>query len=132
MVPVGALWFRDDGTRISLPFRNVGAGVAVITEAATDPPIDGSIYVTRKFVPPGEHVRVNISRGGNKGEPPVGQWWAMAPFAVLIHYTDAAGGQALISRAEFRQHATQGPWVEKISVFEKGKTSPFAVGRSSV
>jgi hypothetical protein len=130
-VKVGALWFRPDGRQVSLPFRNIGQGVAVITAATTEPPTTGSIYVTRKFVPPGESVRVNISRA-SPPEIGLGQWWAMNPFAILVHYTDAAGGQPQVSRADFRQAATQSPWIEKISVFERGKSEPYVVGRSSV
>jgi hypothetical protein len=63
---------------------------------------------------------------------PVGQWWAMKPFAVLIHYTDASGGQPLVSRADFEQYATQGPFVGTISIFKKGEQKPFVVGRSSM
>jgi hypothetical protein len=129
----GSLYSDKDGMRVSLPFRNIGAGVAVITDATTDPPVEGDIYVTRKFVPVGEHVRVNVTRAGSmtsRSKVSVGDWWAMSPFSILIHYTDAAGAQALISRADFRQYATKGPYVEIISVFEKGKPEPFAVGRS--
>jgi len=132
-VEVGMLWMRQDGTQISLPFRNVGAGVAVIMRATTEPLIDGSVYVSRKFVPVGEHVRVNISRAGPPvSKAKVGFWWAMEPFAVLIHYTDSSGGQPLVSRADFKQYATQGPFVETISIFREGGEKPFVIGRSSM
>jgi len=81
----------------------------------------------------GEHVRVNISRAGPPvSKAKVGFWWAMEPFAVLIHYTDSSGGQPLISRADFKQFATQGPFVETISVYKRGQTTPFVIGRSSI
>jgi len=134
-VRLGELALNEDGTNISLPFRNIGAGVAVITGATTDPEVEGSVVVARKFVPVGEHVRVNVSVQRPESTLPVpqtGHWWAMKPFAILIQYTDAEGRQPLVSRAEFRQAATQGPWVAKISVFKKGKKRPFAVGESTV
>jgi hypothetical protein len=130
----GALYLEEDGFRVSLPFRNIGAGVAVITGATTDPGVEGDIYIDRKFVPAGEYVRVSITRGGGMPHSKVatGHWWAMSPFSVLIHYTDAAGGQALISRADFKEYATKSPYVETISVYQKGQTEPFVVGRSHV
>src|SRR5258708_236501 len=128
MSPPATLYLKDDGTTISVPFRNIGAGVAVITSATTDPP-DGtaSVQVSRKFVPVGEAVRVNVSRlpGSNTGEG-----WAMKGFAVAIHYVDSAGRQAMTSRADIREYATHRPFVESISIFRKGKSKPFAVGRS--
>jgi hypothetical protein len=122
---VGVFFYREDGGLVSFPFRNIGSGAAVITNATTEPAINGSVYVARKFVPQGEHVRVNISR------TPEGDHQSM-PLAVLIHYTDAAGRQAMISRADVQQAATQGPWIETISVFKKGHFKPFAVGRSTI
>jgi len=131
-VAVGVLWMNGDGSQISLPFRNVGAGVAVITSATTEPDVTGEVNVSRKFVPVGEHVRVNVSRMSAKGDAArVGPGWAYPGFALLIHYTDVSGGQPLISRAEFRQYATQGPFVETISIFKAHEPKPFVVSRST-
>jgi len=60
--PRASVYTNADGTKISVPFRNIGGGVAVITSATTKPPASGEVAVTRKFVAVGEHVRVNISR----------------------------------------------------------------------
>ncbi len=123
----------EKGFRVSLSFRNIGAGVAVIIGATAEPAVEGEIYVDRKFVPVGELVRVNVTRGGSMTsgtKVATGPWWAMSTFAVLIRYTDAAGAQAMVSRAEFKQYPTKGPYVETIRVFEKGKSEPFIVGRS--
>jgi hypothetical protein len=133
-VPPGSLYFDNAGGKlqVSVPFRNIGAGVAVITGATTTRVEGGSVVVTRKFVPVGELVRVNVSLVvGESDDPLATQWWAMEGFNVSVDYSDAEGAQPLTSRAEIRQYATHGPFIERIAVFRKGETQPFVVGSAS-
>jgi len=85
-------------------------------------------------VPVGERVRVNVSilvEGSDATKRFATQWWAMDGFTVAIEYTDADGRQPMVSRAEIRQAATQGPWIERIAVFKQGKPKRAVIGRSS-
>lgn len=132
-VPLASFYANTDGTQISVPFRNIGAGAAVITKCATTPAAGGDVSATRKFVPTGEYVRVNVSRIPRivQGKPTQDQWWAMEGFIVSVDYTDSAGRQAMTSRAEIRQYATKGPFIEVISIFKKGRSRPLVVSRST-
>jgi hypothetical protein len=88
--------------QVSLAFRNIGAGVAVILGAETVPKLKfGSVYVSRKFLPVGETVRVNISFLTDQEELKrfSTQWWAVDGFVIAISYSDANGKQSLTSRA---------------------------------
>ena len=49
------------GFKLSVAFENIGAGVATILGARTEPSVLGSVYVSRKFAPVGALVRVNVS-----------------------------------------------------------------------
>jgi len=107
--------------QLSIPFENVGAGVAVITDARTEPP-SGEAKISRGFVPVHATMRINISIllglrhteiFDEKGS------WAYDGFLVIVEYTDARGRQKRTTRAEIRQYATQGPFVQKISVIER-------------
>jgi hypothetical protein len=135
VLPGQFYYAADEGKlQLSVAFRNVGAGVAVIKEATTDPEVLGSVYVSRKFVPVTERVRVNVSillSGDSLAERFKTHWWAMERFAVSIAYTDAHGRQPMVSRAEIKQAATQAPWVEEIAVFDRGQRRHAVVGRSS-
>ena len=135
-IPTGSFYYNEEENRfkISVSFRNIGAGVAVIEDATTEPAISGDTVVSRKFVPVGESVRVNVSilLGLDDSERFGTQWWAMDGFAVSITYSDADGDQWLTSRAQITQAATHAPWVATISVSKKGASKPFVVGRSSV
>ena len=134
-VPRGALFYRGDGEstfHISVAFENIGAGVAAIEGGEMDPSI-GDVYVSRKFVPVGEVVRVNVAiltsvPGAERFND---FWWAMDRVTVSIRYTDANGKQPLVSRAVIGQAAVKGPWVEEIAVYRDGDGQPLAVGRSS-
>jgi hypothetical protein len=109
------------GLQLSVPFENVGAGVAAITGARTEPAA-GEAYISRGFVPVGGSVRINVSI--LLGLPTTKKFedagpWAYEGFSVIIDYTDARGKQKRSSRAEIRQYATQGPFVQSISVTER-------------
>jgi hypothetical protein len=122
-VPRGRLYLhRTSGMlQLSIPFENVGAGVAVITGVRTKPP-SGEVYVSRGFVPVAASVRVNISilLGLLHTEifGPDGSW-AYDGFLVLVEYTDAQGKQKRTTKAEIRQYATQSPFVQQIGVTER-------------
>lgn len=132
----GALFYQGEGSgafHLSVAFENIGAGVAAVVGAGTEPAVPGDIYVSRKFVPVGAMVRVNLSiltevSGGERFRD---QWWAMEGFSVVIRYTDAGGKQPLITRASIGQAATQAPWVKEIAVFREGESTPIAIGRGS-
>ena len=113
---------RTEGMlQISVPFENVGAGVAIITGAQTTP-ASGEVYISRGFVPVGSSVRINISilLGLKTTEQfEMDGSWAYDGYSVIVDYTDASGKQKRSSRAEIRQYATQGPFVQSISVSER-------------
>lgn len=135
-VPSGTLSFQGAGSgafHLSVPFENIGAGVAAVVAAETAPSLPGDIYVSRKFVPVGEIVRVNISvltdlPGAERFKD---QWWAMDGLDITLRYTDANGQQELASRASIAQYATQSPFIQEIAVFSAGKAEPIATGRGS-
>jgi hypothetical protein len=135
-VPAGSFYFEREelSFRLSVPFENVGAGVAVIQEIGMEPRGSGDLRVSRKLVPEGTTVRVSASIliSGDAGAGAfANQYWATGGVFVSITYTDADGGQTLTSRAEIRHYATQGPFVEKIAVFHQGEETPFVEGRAS-
>lgn len=113
---------RTEGMlQISVPFENVGAGVAVITGAKTEPS-SGEAKISRGFVPVNGGMRINISILLGLESTKVFEQdgaWAYDGFVVSIEYTDARGRQNRTTRAEIRQYATQGPFVENISVVER-------------
>ncbi len=132
--PGSFYWKQEESSfQLSISVENVGAGVAVIQGATMQPPAAGDIRVSRKLVPVGTLVRVSASilLGPPESEQFRGQWWAMDGVYVAIEYSDADGGQTLISRAEIRQYATQGPYIERIAIFHKGDVEPIVEGHSS-
>ncbi len=118
----GEFFYRkldDSGSLyVSVAFQNIGAGLAGIVGGYTEPGMSADVKVSRKFVAPGDIVRVNIAiLGGMAGtERFASPWWAMGGFTVGLSYQDALGRQSLTSRAVIRQYATQGPFVEAITV----------------
>ncbi len=124
----------NDIFQLSVAFRNIGAGVAAIQSATTDPQIPGDVLVSRKFVPVGEHVRANISilTATETGTRFADQFWALDGFTVSINYSDTQGTQALTSRAHIKQTATHTPWIAEISIHKAGKSKALVIGRSSV
>ena len=134
-IPPGSFYWKqaESSFQLSVAFENVGAGVAVIQGATMQPPVVGDIRVSRKLVPVGTLVRVSASvlLGLPETKQFRGQWWAMDGVYVAIEYSDADGGQTLISRAEIRQYATQGPYIERIAIFHKGEAEPIVEGHSS-
>lgn len=136
-VPYGRLYWDtdEDGgvSHFSLAFENVGAGVAAISGARTEPPIPGEIYISRKFVPVGALLRLNVSiqRILPGGERFKDQWWAMEGINVSVDYSDVAGGEVLTSTASIREFAVQGPFVQEITVRRASSGEVLARGRSS-
>ena len=133
----GKLWYEaaDDGSvrHFSVAFENVGAGSAAIVACRTVPELPGSIHVSRKFVPIGTLLRVNVSVHAEMqgGEPFRDQWWAMGGISVMVDYTDTDGGETLMSTAIIRQYATQGPFVQEITITRKSDGRVLATGQSS-
>lgn len=117
---------------LSVAFQNIGSGVAAIQSAGMEPSV-GEIKISRKFVPVGDMVRVNISiLGGLKTTQRfASDWWATEGIEVWIRYTDARGRQTLMSRAAIRQYVTQGPFVQEISVHEGGGKGSTVTGRGT-
>jgi hypothetical protein len=107
--------------QLSIPFENVGAGVAVVTAARTEPS-SGDTKISRGFVPVNGTVRINISillgLENTKIFEKAGTW-AYDGFFVIVDYTDARGRQKRSTRAEIRQYATQAPFVQNLSVTER-------------
>jgi hypothetical protein len=133
-IPNGAFWWgrKDALFLLSVPFENVGAGVAMIQDATVVPCGVVEIRTSAKVVPVGTSVRVSVSIP--LGPPQVSQFegdtWAADGVHVSIEYSDSDGGQTLISQMEIRQYATQAPFVETIAFFRKGESEPFVRGRS--
>jgi hypothetical protein len=128
------LYDADGKFEVSVPFRNIGAGSAVITDATIEPGAPGDVLYSRKFVPPGEHVRVNISilLVTDDARDLLDAWSdGFGAFSVTIAYTDAEGGQKLLSRADIRGYATHGPFVERIAITRQGDAEPFAISGPS-
>lgn len=135
--PYGKLyWWQDkDGevTHFSLAFENIGAGTAAIHGARIEPPIPGDIYISRKFVPVGALLRLNISilQDLPGSEQFKNHWWAMKGIEVSVDYSDVAGGGSLTSTASIRQFATQCPFVQEITVRRTASGEVIARGQSS-
>lgn len=113
------------GFHVSVPFRNTGAGVAVITGATTDRDPQGDVQWTHSIVPVGGEVRVNVS--GQIVSEAAKAWATIGQIVVGIHYTDADGGQPLETRAYVATYATSGVLLEKIAVFRLGEAK-FPLG----
>lgn len=120
-----------EGTLLcSVPFRNIGAGVAVILDVSVTPTPLGEVFYTRKFVPDGAFVRVNICA---HNDPSMADPLMEAckegggGFAVTITYSDADGRQKLITRANLQEYATSPMSVRQVAVLREGETEPFAV-----
>jgi hypothetical protein len=111
-------YFRVDENvfQFSVPFRNVGNGVAAITGVEITPDAPGDCVFSRKFVRPGEHVRVNksVHLGSPESGPLIDNW--QQSLAVTVEYRDARGGRPLRSSAKVRGYATHAPFVEWIEI----------------
>jgi hypothetical protein len=136
-VPWGKLWWdrQPDGSvsHFSVAFENIGSGPAAIVAWRTTPGFNGDVYVSRKFVPVGSLLRVNVSvltamPGAERFKD---HWWAMEGIEVIIDYTDTNGGEILTSTASIRQYATQGPTVQQIEITRKSDGQVLATGKSS-
>lgn len=137
VVPHGRLyWEHDDDGEVSyfsVAFENIGSGVAAISAARIDPSIPGSIYISRKFVPVGALLRLNVSvlRVLAGAEQFKDHWWAMRGIEVSVDYSDIAGGEMLTSTASIRQFAVQDPFVQEITVQRKATGEVLTRGTSS-
>ncbi|MDG7000321.1 MAG: hypothetical protein JRN15_14555 [Nitrososphaerota archaeon] len=136
-VPYGKLFYHKDKdgrvSHFSLAFENIGAGTAAIHSAKVEPPIPGDIYISRKFVPVGSLLRVNVSvlpglPGSKQFE---GHWWAMEGIEISVDYSDVAGGETLTSTASIRQYAVQDPFVREITIRRAASGEILAIGQSS-
>jgi hypothetical protein len=136
-VPRGELFHKHYDSsmfQFSVAFENIGNGPAAIVGARVNPiqvdedgtmsSVMGSVNFAPKFVSVGSIVRVNVSTlTGMKGtERFDDQWWAMGGVEVEVEYLDSGGRRPLVSRATIKQYATQGPFVQEMSVFTKRKT----------
>lgn len=136
-VPRGKLFWQQnkDGSvsHFSVAFENVGNGVAAVVGWRTTPPLPGDVYVSRKFVPVGALLRVNVSvlQGMPGAEAFKDQWWAMGGIGVEVDYTSAYGGEELTSTATIKQYATRGPCVQEVIIRRKADGKVVAVGRGS-
>jgi hypothetical protein len=138
VVQWGKLWWEsseDDRSvrHFSVAFENIGTGPAAVVACRTIPEIPGSLSLSRKFVPVGTLLRVNVSVHPEMpgGEPFKDQWWAMGKISVAVDYTDTDGGELFTSTAVIGQYATQGPFVEKITITRDSDGSVLATGESS-
>lgn len=124
MVPAGSFFyqsFSSDHLQVSVAFENIGAGVAAVVGARADPAEiprgvgHSSVHISRKFVPVGALVRVNVSM--DVGPEGFGRgWFGSAGLSVVIDYTDSAGRQFQSSRATIGEYVTQLPFVQEIEV----------------
>jgi hypothetical protein len=133
--PGHAFFFRlgDDGVLYcSVPFRNIGAGVAVVTSQEAEPaPQLGEVIVSRRFARPGEVVRVNISaRADASSDERLAEALRAGEFTVIISYSDADGGQRLVTHADVKRFAVSDFAVRRIAIFREGERKPFAVSES--
>jgi len=103
---------------MSVAFHNIGPGAAAVVRATTEPAFPGDVYISRRFVPSGELVRVNVSVlvGSPETERFSDEWWVIEGITVIIEYTDADGRQQMRSAAQIRQFATQGPFIQTLSL----------------
>ena len=136
-VPWGRLWWDHlpDGSvpHFSVAFENGGSGPAAIVGWRTTPGFGGDVYVSRKFVPVGSLLRVNVSvqTAIPDAERFKDQWWAMEGIDVTVDYTDTDGGEVLTSTATIWQYATQGPTVQQMVITRKSDGQVLATGKSS-
>jgi hypothetical protein len=109
----------------SVPLRNVGAGVAVIQVAWTEPELPGAIEIPGLIVQPGERVRINITLPDHALlDDAVRSAWD-GSFFVAVMYVDARGGQMMITRAHVGTYATSGTKLRGISATRAGDEKPF-------
>lgn len=120
---------------LSVAFHNIGPGAAAVVRAYTQPEFPGDVYVSRRFVPSDELVRINISvlAGSPETERFNDEWWAIDGVAVTVEYTDADGEQLMSSTAHIRQYATQGPFIQTLALARRrgSRWVAMAAGRGS-
>ncbi|MDX6288131.1 MAG: hypothetical protein QOG53_3616 [Frankiales bacterium] len=131
---VGEFFLRrgedSDVFQVSVSFRNVGSGPAVILGAGTDPAVTASCKVSRMYVPTGENVRVNVSAlvtAGAEGARHLADWRTEggANFTIFITYADVDGSQTMTTRAVVREYAVHTPFVERVEIWRPGAKEPY-------
>ncbi|MGH9015360.1 MAG: tyrosine-type recombinase/integrase [Acidimicrobiia bacterium] len=127
VLPLNDFYIDEDAGlfQCSIAFRNVGAGVAVVNSASAESALLGNVVVSKKFVPPGECVRVSVSAHADPPDPLVDAYHAGA-FTLSISYSDADGRQKLVSDARIETYATSGTTVRRITVRKARRKKPFA------
>lgn len=111
---------------VSIPFSNIGPGVAVIKRAWSEPPFSGT-EVTAHLVPAGGTMRVNLSAA--EVEEIYAQLEILGmSFTVAIEYADARGDQTYVTRALVASYATSEPAIRGLSVTRGNEEEPFVVG----
>jgi hypothetical protein len=135
-VPHGELWYdfnKDESlAHFSVAFENVGSGVAGILGARVLPQNPGDVYVSRKVVPVGALLRVNVSvlhAGFNDTERFKTRRWAFEHVFVEVTYASTYGGDQFTATAEIAQYETQAPFVQSISVKRLKDGAVIVAGR---
>ena len=120
-----ALYLAEDDAllQMSVPFRNVGSGPAVIRRVAVEPRGMGSVIASRAIVAVGGLVRVNASLA--IVSPSHRTKLAVESFTMIIEYSDAAGSQQLVSRAHINRVGEGGSYVGPVDVLQHGEEEPF-------
>jgi hypothetical protein len=115
----------DTPHEFSAPLRNVGAGVAFIQQAWTEPELPGSLDISSRVVRTGERTRINIVLPDHAYlDDDVRNTWSSS-FVIAVLYVDARGGQTMVTRAHIGTYATSGTLVRGITVTRAGEDRPF-------
>jgi len=122
-----------EGTRVAVPARNVGAGLAFIQSVRMHWDEAGAAVTpttyfgtpSKRVAPPGEEVWARFSFGPEaasriEGIATIGRFW------VAIDYVDDSGGQAQTTRLDVIRTDAQKPWrVARVSLLNEGEVEPY-------
>jgi hypothetical protein len=121
-----------EGTMVSVPLRNAGAGLAMIRgvglrvgEAIPSPPVT----IRPANVAPGERARVSFATSpDDPATNAISGAIAAGSLSVEVGYSDLAGGQYTVSRLDvhFRSRAHWNWEVRQVHLQELGANEPFA------
>jgi hypothetical protein len=109
----------------SIPLRNIGVGIAVLTRVWTEPAMPVEIDFTNRTVEPTDRVRVNLTAPESIDEDPAAMEHWNGSFLLAVEYSDALGAQTLVTRALVGTHATSGTQVRGFSISRDGLDEPF-------
>jgi hypothetical protein len=117
--------FSDDYLLISVPFRNVGSGVALVTSARISDR-DGKMFeraqeVGQTAIPPGESTRVFFSLRVPENNDIVRSNVQL----VTVRYADVSGRQRFRSVAAVREVYHHDPQVVRVGVYRDDDEDPF-------